>query len=276
MDKTYVEYVFKTRPLQPASDILLAELADLGFESFIETKEGLKAYVLKDFDDIQKVNSLAIFQQKEYEVSFTTSDILQQNWNADWENSFNPIHIGDLCTVRAPFHEIPSTKYDLVITPKMSFGTGHHETTYMMLSFLLDAELREKSVLDMGCGTGVLGILAEKKGARTIEAIDIDSWSYQNTLENIKENKCTRIQVKEGDVSLLKKHFDVIVANINRNILLEDIRIYAGHLKPEGTLFLSGFYLKDLNQITDECEKYGLNFQQNLEKNNWVAAKYVF
>lgn len=276
MDKTYVEYVFKTTPLQPASDILLAELADLGFDSFVETKEGLKAYVLKDFDDIQKVNSLTIFQQKEYEVSFTTSNILQQNWNADWENNFNPIQIGDLCTVRAPFHEIPRTKYDIVIMPKMSFGTGHHETTYMMLSFLLDAELREKSVLDMGCGTGVLAILAEKKGARAIEAIDIDNWSYQNTLENIKENECSRIQVKEGDVSLLKKHFDVIVANINRNILLEDIRIYAGHLKPQGTLFLSGFYLEDLNQITGECEKYGLNFQQNLEKNNWVAAKYVF
>lgn len=276
MDKTYVEYVFMTTPLQPASDILLAELADLGFDSFVETKEGLKAYVLKDFDDIQKVNSLAIFQQKEYEVSFTTSNILQQNWNADWENNFNPIQIGDLCTVRAPFHEIPRTKHDIVIMPKMSFGTGHHETTYMMLSFLLDAELREKSVLDMGCGTGVLAILAEKKGARAIEAIDIDNWSYQNTLENIKENECSRIQVKEGDVSLLKKNFDVIVANINRNILLEDIRIYAGHLKPQGTLFLSGFYLEDLNQITDECENYGLNFQQNLEKNNWVAAKYVF
>lgn len=277
MDPSYIEYTFKADPLQPAVDILIAELAEIGFDSFVETDEGLKAYILKELLEKQKVENLSVLHNKEFEISFQSSEIVQQNWNADWENNFSPITLGDLCTVRAPFHKKPNTTFDIRIMPKMSFGTGHHETTYMMLDFLLHTNLEGKSVLDMGCGTGVLAILAEKKGATFVEAIDIDPWSYQNAKENVLENGCTKIVVKEGDAGLLKEQrYDIVIANINRNILLSDIHVYAEHLQDNGVLFLSGFYKDDLALITEESKKYKLKFEQNLEKNNWVAAKYVF
>ncbi|MGB5356213.1 MAG: 50S ribosomal protein L11 methyltransferase [Eudoraea sp.] len=277
MDQSYVEYEFKTSPLQPATDILIAELADLGFDSFVETPEGVKAYVIKELENEKSVKSLSILHQEGFNISYKTSEIKQQNWNAEWEHNFDPIVLGDRCTVRAPFHEVPATTYDIVIMPKMSFGTGHHETTYMMLDLLLNTDLKGKTLLDMGSGTGVLAILAAKKGALSIDAIDIDNWSYQNALENTLENNCTNIKVMEGDISLLKdQHYDIILANINRNILLEDIKVYATHLNAGGSLFLSGFYLEDLPLITAECAENSLKFEQNLQKNNWVAAKYVF
>lgn len=276
MSLVYFEYDFKIDPLQPAIDILIAELGELGFESFVENETGLLAYILKSEWRDDMLEDLFVSQNPNFKISWTSKEIEQQNWNAEWEKNFHPILVDDRCMVRAPFHEAVEVDYDIVIEPKMSFGTGHHETTHMMLQHILDNDFEGKSVLDMGCGTGVLAILGKKRGAAYTEAIDIDEWCYLNTKENVERNNCSDIKAFQGDSSLLKgKKFDVILANINRNILLEDIPVYANCLKKDGTLFLSGFYLEDLDAISSKCGAYGLEFEKNLEKNNWVAAKYV-
>ena len=272
----YLEYDFKISPLQPATDILIAELGEVGFESFVENEAGLLAYILKSDWKESLLDDLFVLQNADFEIKWTNKEIEQQNWNEEWEKNFHPIVVGEKCMVRAPFHKAIEVDYDIVIEPKMSFGTGHHETTHMMLQHILDNDFQGKSVLDMGCGTGVLAILAKKRGAGETEAIDIDEWCFLNTQENVERNDCSDIKAFQGDSSLLKdKKFDVILANINRNILLEDIPVYVDCLKKEGTLFLSGFYLEDLDAISSKCDAYGLEFEKNLEKNNWVAAKYV-
>lgn len=276
MSLIYLEFDFKVKPVEPASDILMAELGELGFESFVENEEGLLAYILKSEWKEQILNDLFVLQHPDFEITWTSKEIEQQNWNAEWEKNFHPIRVGDGCMVRAPFHAKEEVTFDIVIEPKMSFGTGHHETTYMMLQHILNTDFEGKSVLDMGCGTGVLAILAKMKGARSADAIDIDEWCYLNSLENAERNNCADIQVFQGDSSLLKgKKYDIILANINRNILLEDIPIYANSLNKGGALFLSGFYLEDLDAISSKCAAHGLEFEKNLEKNRWVSAKYV-
>ncbi len=273
----YLEFQFHLLPLQPTSDILVAELSEIGFESFVEHEHGLTAYCTEDDFDKSQFEDLFIFSSDNFKITWSSKLVAQQNWNAAWEKSFDPIKVGDDCIVRAPFHEKEGVTYDLVIEPKMSFGTGHHETTHMMLSHILDNDFKGKKVLDMGCGTGVLAILAEKRGAIELEAIDIDNWCYQNSIENSQRNNCKKIKVFEGDSNLLKnRKYDIILANINRNILLEDIPHYVNSLNAKGTLFLSGFYLRDLDTISAKCESVGLQFEKNLENNNWVAAKYVF
>ena len=272
----YIGYYFKVAPLQPAVEILIAELGYAGFESFIETKDGLTAYIQKTEWNPNILDDIHILNSKEFSISYTSEDIEQTNWNAEWEKSFNPIVVNNLCTVRAPFHKKPETKYDIVIEPKMSFGTGHHETTHMMINYILNHDFKDKSVLDMGCGTGVLAILAEIKGAKHVDAIDIDNWCYINSLENVARNQCNSISVYEGNAELLKgKKYDIIIANINRNILLNDLKIYASCLNNKGTLFLSGFYNNDIPTIEAECHKYMLNLNEKIEKNNWVALKFI-
>jgi ribosomal protein L11 methyltransferase len=273
----YIEYCFKIKPLQPAADILMAELGEAGFESFVENDEGVQAYIKKRDWVPGILEGIHIMGNPKFKISFDLREIEQENWNATWESNFNPIRIGNDLVVRAPFHEKPKVAYDIVIEPKMSFGTGHHETTHMMLEYILEHEFKGKSVLDMGSGTGVLAILAAMKGAKEIDAIDNDSWCYLNAKENVERNDCNHIQVYEGDASRLRTRiYDIILANINRNILLEDIPTYVRFLKKDGLLFLSGFYEGDLQMITTTCEELGLKFEKNLEKNNWVAAKYVF
>ncbi|MCK5441760.1 MAG: 50S ribosomal protein L11 methyltransferase [Maribacter sp.] len=273
----YIEYNFKITPSQPASDILIAELGEAGFESFVEVDSGISAYIQKEDWRVDILDGIQIFGNSMFKIDFDFKEIEQENWNATWEQNFNPITIGDKCEVRAPFHNGPNAKYDIVIEPKMSFGTGHHETTHMMLQFILENDFEGKTVLDMGSGTGVLAILASMKGAAHTDAIDIDNWCYQNAKENVERNNRTNITVFEGDSRLLTdQKYDVILANINRNILLVDIPKYANHLTEKGTLFLSGFYNDDIPAITDQCNKTGLQLEKNLEKNNWVAVKYVF
>ncbi len=274
---TYLEYAFQIDPVQPASDILLAELSEIGFESFVETETGLVGYVLEDTFKEALFDAVHILANPKYNISWQCKTIAQQNWNAVWEQSFHPIAVGNQCRVRAPFHKAEDVPYDIVIEPKMSFGTGHHETTYMMLKHTLEEDFKDKKVLDMGCGTGVLAILAEKVGAKVVDAIDIDSWCYTNALENTVRNGCKAIGVYQGDSTLLEgRTYDIILANINRNILLEDLPAYVRCLEKGGILFLSGFYLSDLDTISSKCSTLGLQFEKNLEKNNWVAAKYVF
>ena len=272
----YLEFHFKISPLQPGSEILIAELGYAGFESFVENEDGISAYIQVDEYDEGILEHIQILESDEFEISFTSKEIEQVNWNSEWEKNFNPIVVADKCSVRAPFHEKPDTEYDIIIEPKMSFGTGHHATTHMMLQHILNNEWEGKSVLDMGCGTGVLAILAEMKGATTLDAIDIDNWCYLNTLENVERNNCKNITVYEGTAELLEdKKYDVVIANINRNILLEDIPTYSKCLSKGGKLFLSGFYTEDIPAIEEVCTKNGLKFESKLVEDNWTAASFI-
>lgn len=272
----YIEYSFVIAPpRETASEILVAELAEYGFESFVDTENGISAYIQESEWNSTILDDIYILKNSDFSVSYTFKTIEQVNWNEEWEKNFNPITVENRCTIRAPFHNKPNTEYDIVIEPKMSFGTGHHETTYMMLKFLLDENFEEKSVLDMGCGTGVLAIMASKRNAKTITAIDIDPWCYENTSENISQNQCEHIEVKLGDAKLLENQlFHTIIANINRNILLNDLPAYAKSMHANGTLFLSGFYREDIEAITEVCTNLGLKLVKTLERNRWVALKF--
>ncbi len=276
MDSIYIEYNFIIQPKEPATEILIAELGSVGFESFVENENGIMAYIQKNDWNPSILDNIFIINSDEFSIKYTHKEIAQTNWNAKWEENFNPIQVDDLVSVRAPFHNNPNLKYDIVIEPKMSFGTGHHETTHMMIQHLLDLDLTNKRVLDMGCGTGILAIFAEMKDAKPIDAIDIDSWCYENSIENVERNGCKNISVYEGDSSLLiNKKYDLIIANINRNILLADMKIYVNSLKDNGILLLSGFYQEDIPIIDAEVSKYELKLETIIERNNWVAIKYI-
>ena len=276
MSAIYLEFDFKVSPRSPFTDILMAELGSVGFESFVETEGGLMAYIQKEFWSDNALQDLYSFENPQVEISYEQREVEQVNWNEEWEKNFDPIVVDGRCTVRAPFHDKATTEYEVIIEPKMSFGTGHHETTHMMIQLLLETDLKEKDVLDMGCGTGVLAILAEKLGARHADAIDIDTWCYENSLENVERNSCRNIDVYEGDAKLLEgKEYDVVIANINRNILLQDLDKYAAVLREGGVLLLSGFYEDDISIIKEKCSALKLNFTQKLEKNLWVALKFL-
>lgn len=272
---TYIAYYFEVEPQIPGVEILIAELGYVGFESFVETPKGVTAYIQKNEFLSTMLEDIQILKNDSFSIQYKFEDIEQVNWNAKWEENFHPILVDNRCAVRAPFHSKSSAQYDIIIEPKMSFGTGHHETTHMMIQFILDSDIQNKTVLDMGCGTGVLAILAEMKGASNIEAIDIDEWCYLNSIENIERNSCHNIKVLKGDASILKaKKFDIIFANINRNILIKDIPIYASCLNSNGLLFLSGFYKNDIPMIQDVCADYSLNLEAQISKNDWVALKF--
>ena len=275
MDAIYIAYDFNVSPKEPATEMLIAQLGYVGFESFVEQDYGVTAYIQKQEWNSKILEDVFMLNSNEFNITFEHNEIAQTNWNEEWEKNFNPIQVDDLVSIRAPFHTNPSLQFDIVIEPKMSFGTGHHETTHMMVQHLLALDLDTKKVLDMGCGTGILAIFAEMKGAKPIDAIDIDSWCYENSLENIQRNNCNHITVYEGDASLLKEKYDVIIANINRNILLSDIKTYTDCLNENGVLLLSGFYKEDIVIIEDEVTKYGLTFETMIQRNNWVALKYV-
>ncbi len=276
MASIYIGYHFEVFPLNPGVEILIAELGVAGFESFVETPIGLTAYIqISDHYDAI-LESIQILNQNEFDISYRVETIEPINWNAVWEENFQPILVNQKCAVRAPFHPKAEVEFDIIIEPKMSFGTGHHETTHMMIEFLLRTDLEQKSVLDMGCGTGVLAILAEKKGAKTITAIDINDWCFRNSLENIEKNCCKKTTVIKGDAEALnQKTFDVIIANINRNILIQDIPTYATCLNPKGLLFLSGFYIDDIPKIQEVCERYNLSMVEQISNNDWVALKFT-
>lgn len=272
----YLAYNFKVKPLQPGVEILIAELGYAGFESFVETEEGVTAYIQKEDWNASILEDIQILNSSEFKIAYTFEKIEQTNWNEEWEKNFNPIIVDGVCAVRAPFHDKFDTQYDIIIEPKMSFGTGHHETTHMMIQHILKNDFKNKSVLDMGCGTGVLAILAEMKGAKSIDAVDYDNWCYLNSMENVERNNCKHIMVIEGDASVLKdKKYNIIIANINRNILLKDMKTYVSCLNKNGMLFLSGFYNDDIPVVQAECEKYMLKFEEKLERNNWVSLKFL-
>jgi ribosomal protein L11 methyltransferase len=275
MDNIYIEYNFTLSPKEPTTEILIAELGNAGFESFVESEDGVTAYIQKKEWNASILDDIFVLNSEEFSIEYNQNEVAQTNWNSEWEKNFEAIQVDDLVSIRAPFHTRPNLKYDIVIEPKMSFGTGHHETTHMMVQHLLKLDLENKKVLDMGCGTGILAVFAEMKGAKPVDAIDIDNWCYENSLENVTRNNCENISVYEGDSSLLvAKKYDVIIANINRNILLMDMKMYANCLSEKGILLLSGFYEEDIPVIDAEVSKHGLKLETFIQRNNWVALKY--
>jgi ribosomal protein L11 methyltransferase len=276
MSNIYIGYHFTVEPKEPGVEILIAELGETPFESFIETEEGLSAYIQKEYWTEDILNDIYILESAEFNISYTSEEIDQVNWNEEWEKNFEPIEVDNACHVRAPFHEKKEVQYDIVIEPKMSFGTGHHETTFMMIQHLLETDVTGLKTLDMGCGTAILAILAEIKGAQPIDAIDIDNWCYLNSIENAERNNCRHISVYEGDAALLQgKQYDLIIANINRNILLNDMQAYTDCLNKGGLLLLSGFYEEDIPAIDESCTEKGLTFVKKFSRNNWVSLKYI-
>lgn len=276
MSNIYLGFHFTVEPKELGSEILIAELGELPFESFIDSDFGIVAYIQKAFYTETILEDLFILKSPEFTISYTIEEIDQVNWNEEWEKNFEPIDVDGNCHVRAPFHPKTNAEFDIVIEPKMSFGTGHHETTHMMIQHLLEMDITGMKTLDMGCGTAILAILAEMKGAQLIDAIDIDNWCYLNSIENAERNNCRNISVYEGDATLLKdKKYDLIIANINRNILLNDMQSYVDCLNSKGILLLSGFYEEDIPFIDASCIDKGLSYVKKFQRNNWVSLKYV-
>lgn len=259
-------------------DLLINELAEVGFDTFEETELGFKAYIAADqFDQAVLDERLADYHDQ-FSFSYEINLIPQKNWNEVWESNFEPIQIGDQVWVRATFHEArPDFPYEIVIDPKMAFGTGHHQTTAMMMSLMLEADFKDKEVLDMGCGTGILAILASKLGAKSITAIDYDPVCYESTIENSGLNGADNIKTLCGSKEVIPDEtYDIILANINRNILLDQMQRYGEVLKAGGEIFFSGFYESpDLEIITEEAAKHGLKYISHKKLKDWVAAKFV-
>ncbi len=276
MSNSYIGYHFTIEPKELGSEILIAELGEKAFESFTETETGIDAFVQKELWDETILDGIFILQSEEFNINYTFEEIEQVNWNEEWEKNFEPIEVDGKCHVRAPFHPKTEAEFDIVIEPKMSFGTGHHETTHMMIQHLLEMNVNGLKTLDMGCGTAILAILAEMKGAQPIDAIDIDNWCYLNSIENAERNNCKHISVNEGDAALLQgKKYDLIIANINRNILLNDMQSYVDCLNAGGTILFSGFYEEDIPFIDNSCTEKGLTYIKKFQRNNWVSLKYV-
>ncbi len=269
----YVKVSFRITPLEPGRDILYAELDELAVESAVDTDQGIDAFIPEDaFRPIE--NAQFPMTSAVAELSWETEEIAQQNWNAEWEKNFEPINVGNRLRICAPFHDSLADKfeYEIIIEPKMSFGTGHHQTTWLMCQYLLDLDLQGKDVLDMGCGTAVLAILAKMRGAAYTEGIDIETWAAENSVENATRNGFDDIAIFEGDVDLLgERTFDVIIANINRNILLNDLNRYVSVLRPNGTLLLSGFYESDVPVLEQAGIELGMKPEQVKTKDSWAA-----
>ncbi|MEI6574743.1 MAG: 50S ribosomal protein L11 methyltransferase [Bacteroidota bacterium] len=274
---SYIQLEFEFDPGKFDPEILMAYLGELGYESFVDHDKGLTAYIHEgDFSE-NLLKNLLKEELAGFSTQYTFKELPKENWNATWESNFPAVVIASQCRVRAPFHEAdPAFPLEIIIEPKMSFGTAHHETTSLVMELLLNEPPVGLSVLDMGCGTGILAILSAKLQASSVLAIDNDEWAYLNSIENVERNETLLVEVLQGDASLLgTRNFDLIIANINRNILLEDINKYAKVLKQGGRLILSGFYEKDLALISKETDRHGISLSGHLVKNNWVAAEFA-
>lgn len=256
------------------SEMLLAELAEAHFETFLENENGFEAYVEEDRYDKALVDVILAKYREVTPVEFSFSRVEKRNWNEEWEKSYSPILVEDTCLIRAAFHQ-PEKQYphEIIITPKMSFGTGHHQTTYLMVKNILGIDHANKRVMDAGCGTAVLSILASKLGAKSVEAFDIDEWSVINGNENIAINGCTNVRIQQGTISevTLSGKFDIILANINKNVLLDELRSYAGFLTAGGLLLLSGFFTLDIPDLLREASLRQLEEIKRDERETWAA-----
>ncbi len=256
------------------SEILMAEVAEAGFDTFIETEKGFEAYVEGNQYDQDTLNFIQEKYKQVNPLLFYQDRIEKKNWNEEWEKNVQPIIVDDSCLIRASFHKIEKKyEYEIIITPKMSFGTGHHQTTHLMISRQMKMDHRNKRVMDAGCGTAILSIMASKAGAKEVEAFDIDEWSVENGEENVVNNNCTNINIQLGKISEVKLEgkFDIILANINKNILLEEIETYATYLTPGGQLLLSGFYVHDMKDLKKEASRFNLKAVAHDERETWAC-----
>lgn len=278
----YIEVTFTIAPYTEAiADALIAELGTIGYDGFSDTETGFAAYIPAKEYDRQAIEASDVFRffSEDHQISLQVQEIEDQDWNKVWEENFTPILVDNRILVRAGFHDpVPGIEYEILIEPKMSFGTGHHATTALMLRTILECkeQIAGRRVLDMGCGTGILSIMAAKVGAREITGIDIDEWAYNNAMENIRNNGLDDITIRIGDAALLADEtpFDVILANINRNILLNDMHHYTAKLQPQGLLIMSGFYEHDLPMIREKAASLSLSFLTYREEQQWVAAAF--
>ena len=273
----YLEIRCRVQPLEEGAEILTALLGDIGCDSFMDWEEGLLAYIPEaDFSE-ERLKNIPLDESCGIRWSYTVTPMEEKDWNAEWESNYEPVLIDGRCHIRAPFHpQLSDVEYDVLIEPKMSFGTAHHETTAQMISYLLEEPCSGKAVLDMGAGTGVLAILAHLRGAAPVTAIDIDEWAYRNMQENVRLNGAESIRCLMGDAgAITDERYDLILANINRNVLLEDIPVYTTHLNHGGTLLLSGFYdWEDLELIRKKADQNGLVYNSYRQQNQWVAVRF--
>ncbi|MBN8702977.1 MAG: 50S ribosomal protein L11 methyltransferase [Bacteroidetes bacterium] len=273
----YIEFDFTVSPLEPHAEILTTNLAELGFDSFVDTEKGFLAYIPQNVFTKDVIKSIGEFYNSEVSVTYTYRAIQQQNWNKIWEDNFKPIVVADKCAVRATFHEPMKFPYEIIIDPKMAFGTGHHETTSMVMETMLGFDFNNKLVADIGAGTGILSILASKLGATSIAAVDIDEWPYESILENSFLNQIENITAYKGTVDLFKNlQFDIVLANINKNVILQDVQKYYEILNKGGLLILSGFYEADCPDILAQTTKLNLKEIKRLVKNNWTCLTLQF
>lgn len=266
----YIQYTFTVTPPEPGSDILIASIAEMGFDSFETNEKGFIAYIP---EEINSNINLSEFTFEDFKYSFVTEKMAQVNWNEEWEKNFSPVIVNDTCIIRAPFHELEKKyTYDIIIMPKMSFGTGHHDTTWLMCKNMLDYNFKNTTVFDMGSGTGVLAILAKKLGATNIVGNDIDDWSVENAIENCEANGCSEIRITKGDGTLLneKDHYDVILANINKNVLKTYLPALSKSLKPKGHLFISGFFKTDCEELINLASTHYFKLHKQEVKHDWA------
>lgn len=274
----YTEVVFDLQPFEPWNEVLVAYLAEIDFESFQEEEPLLKAYIQTDlFDENRLKETLNTIKDESFKISYAIENIEQQNWNAVWESQFEPVEVGTELLIKAPFHSVDNFNGLIVeIEPKMSFGTGHHQTTFLMCQEMLKMDFSDKKVLDMGAGTGVLAILAEKLGANYIEAVEIEPWSAENCDFNAKRNNCKHILSLYGEFDVVRENqFDVIVANINKNVLKSQLEFYASKLKAKGILMLSGFFSSDNDELINEANQLGFSLIKTENKENWSMLKFT-
>lgn len=278
---SYLEFTFNITPHEEINrDILTALLGEIGFDSFVDHETHLLAYIPQSLFNKENLDlCITNFPIKDVKIEYTTTQVEDKNWNEEWEkNYFQPLIIDDRCIIHSTFHtEVPQKEFNIIINPQMSFGTGHHETTSLMMQTILEEDLNDKTILDIGCGTAILSILAKMKGAKHITAIDIDAWCIKNATENITLNKLSDINVLLGDAGFLQginSSFDIIFANINRNILLADMKIYASKMNTNGILMMSGFYEADASLLREEATKLNLKEIGNKTKNNWMMLKF--
>ena len=277
----YIEVTFTVNPVsETANDIIAALAAELGFESFVESPEGTIGYIpapLYNEESLHK--ALTDFPMSDTTITFVANEMEDKDWNEEWEkNFFEPIVVDNRCVIHSTFHkDYPKATYDIIINPQMAFGTGHHQTTRLIISYLLDIDLQGKTVLDMGCGTSILAILASMRGASSLTAIDIDEWCVNNSIDNFALNHIDNIKVFQGDASSLATEgpFDVIIANINRNILLADMQYYVARMNEGAEIYFSGFYESDLSMIQAEAERLGLRYLSHRVEKDWTAAQFV-
>lgn len=269
--QNYLEFDFKIEPLQPWNEILMAELIEIGFDSFTEEHEGILGYIQKDLFNEEALEQLHLLQNPELSISYTFKEMPNINWNEEWEKNFSPINVENQVAIRAEFHEDQNLPHEIIIQPKMSFGTGHHATTYLMIQQMLDMNFKNKNVLDMGCGTSVLAIFAKQQGAGKTAAIDIDEWSVENSIENAARNN-VNLDISQGTAENLgNEKFDIILANINRNILISDIPTYVSVLNPGGQLLLSGLCFFDVDDILEVCTAENLTLKKKIQREEWVS-----